>query len=73
MLDPLIVNKSVIAALKQSKLKLTNDEIVVNELGWPFYIEIIKNSKLDYIASTFDQEGNRIDINKLVDSIISIK
>ena len=66
-----IINR-VVESRSISKPGIKDDEIVVRELVWPFYIETLKNSHIDYVLSTFDDAGNRIDLNIIIEKIIQI-
>ena len=66
-----IINR-IIKSRSISKPGIKDDEIVVRELVWPFYIETLKNSHIDYVLSTFDDAGNRIDLNIIMDKVIQI-
>ena len=59
----------IIYSRSQAKPGIKNDEIVVKELVWPFYIETLENSIINYVVNTFDEKGNRIGVDILVKNI----
>ena len=59
----------IIKSRSQAKPGIKNDEIVVKELVWPFYIETLENSFINYVVNTFDEEGNRIKVEVIIDRI----
>ena len=67
----IIINR-IIKSRSTSKPGIKDDEIVVRELVWPFYIETLKNSHIDYVLNTFDDTGNRIDLNIIMDKVMQI-
>ena len=77
LVDTYTANKDVIIpriirSRAQAKPGIKNDEIVVNELVWPFYMNTLENSTIDYVINTFDNNGHRIDKNVIINSIIDL-
>jgi len=55
-----------------SKPGIKNDEIVVKELVWPFYMKTLSKSNINYTLNTFDMNGNRIDKDIIINMIIGV-
>ena len=67
-----VIMPRIIKSRAQAKPGIKNDEIVVNELVWPFYMKTLENSTIDYVINTFNNYGNRIDKNVIINSIIDL-
>ena len=65
-----VIVSRIIKSRAQAKPGIKNDEIVVKELVWPFYMETLNKSKINYIIETFDEYGNRVNKSDTINNII---
>ena len=53
-------------------LNIGHDELVVKELVIPFYHEMVRNSDITHLVSVFDESGERLSIDTLINIVKSI-